>query len=194
MINEPCVMSDDLYKAVKVYLETCYLLDTANQQEIDALKQIKSGIHALPSGANQYANMLANVDANIKEIEINNATLKELSMPYFERVWHLAEKELVGKLIYNSHYGSKVIFATQAEIHYDWIRASGKVFDLHTLTFEKTSTSSYGIFHLQNEENIKSAPWSRIIDEQYLNKMITDKINSIRMSVNSECCNLANKK
>ena len=188
-------MSDELYNAIVEYRKTCMILGEENPREIAGLQQVKQGILSMPSIPEDYKIVLANAEARINEIQKNNETLENLCYPYFEKVFEIANKELAGKLIYNSHYGRKVIFAKRADVNSAWISVTGKVFDLDELKLKYNGEDrTYGIYHLTDEDDIKRAPWSTEIDEQYFNKMITEKFDYVRLLINSECCNLANKK
>lgn len=194
MIANPLVMSDELYNAIVEYRKTCMILGEENPREVNGLMQVKQGITSMPNIPDELKRVLANVEARLNELKLNEQTLKDLCTPYFEKTVELANKELSGKLIYNSHYGRKVIFAEYADVNYDWIRVTGKVFDLDELELEYNGENrTYGIYQL-TADDIKRAPWSAEIDEQYFNKMITEKFDYVRLLVNKECCNLANKK
>lgn len=194
MIAKPLIMSDELYNAIVEYQDTCISVIDETPKEINSLVQIRQGIKSMPNIPEEYKLVLANVEARLNELKLNEQTLKDLCKPYFEKVVELANKELSGKLIYNSHYGSKIIFAEKAEVDATYIRVLGKVFDLAELKLEYNGElRSYGIFQL-TADDIKRAPWSTEIDQQYFNKMITDKFDYVRLLVNNECCNLANKK
>ena len=194
MIANPLIMSDELYNALIEYRKTCMILGEENPKEIDGLIQVRQGILSMPNIPEEYKIVLANVEARLNELKQNEQTLTDLCTPYYEKVVELANKELAGKLIYNSHYGRKVIFAERASVNSDWIRVTGKVFDLDELKLEYNGENrTYGIFQL-TADDIKRAPWSTEIDQQYFNKMITEKFDYVRLLVNKECCNLANKK
>lgn len=195
MLNEPLVMSDELCNAVTRYLQNKNKTKNENPQDVIGLTQVIQGLSNLQSLADEYKDVLIAAKTQLANIQAETALLEALNKPYYDKIVEIATKELVGKLILHTHYGSNVIFCSKVEVDSNYIRAVGRVFAVHELRYEKTyknELSSYGVFDLTSFD-YRHSPHCRLIDSQYLNKMLDNKFNSIRLDVNNDCCNLANK-